>query len=260
MHRKIRLRCSQSYTVYYGLDGISKLTEFDLAVVEPSGQSKGGIHCLKKAGTLVLAYLSVVEISSDNPICAQLEADDYLNWRGKPVVNQVYQNRYVDLRSPRWRGTLLHLAGRYLLLEGYDGLFLDTIGNVEAHSLPAELRDFQMQAAVEFIKELKSRFPEHLLVQNNGLESLLDRTAAYIDGVCWENPPSRHSSSQDWVLAVTGKLRELQKKHGLKVLLLCEKLGKTENHADQSWLTTRQLAEENGFLFSLAPKDYLGIE
>lgn len=260
MLRKIRLRCSQSYTVYYGTGETRRLSEFDLAVVEPQGQNEDNVQILKKSGTLALAYLSVVEINPGDPLFRELENEDFLTVGGKPVINQVCGNLSADLRSSRWQRTLMHLSGRLLLLGGYDGLFLDTIGNVEANYLPQEVRSVQVQAAVEFVRELKKRFPEHLLVQNNGLERLIDHTVSNIDGVCWENPPVHASASQAWVGAVTGKLRELQMKQGLKVLLLCEKTAGAETGADRPWVSVRQMAEENGFLFSLSPKDYLGIE
>lgn len=253
MARKDRLRAAGNFVLYYGANRESELSGFDLAVVEPQGQTPETVKTIQASGTLVLAYLSVSEVSPSSPVFSLLTEGDFLLAGGRPVLNQEYGNYLVDLRSALWRRLLLHQAGGFLLSSGYDGLFLDTIANAEMELPVSGGRDSQLLAAVNLVKDLRDLFPEHLLVQNNGLGDLCLLTAGLIDGLCWENPPVGGGETA-LVRKVVQRLKFLQENQGIRVMFLLE--GKTV--PDGQAQIARTIAREHRFLFYRAPADYTG--
>lgn len=249
--RKERFRNIRNFALYYGQGREKELSGFDLAVVEPLGQDTQSVKRVQEAGSLVLAYLSVLEIPAWANELRLLNKEDFLQQNGEILINKAYGTYLADLCSPRWRRLLNHRAGS-LFYSGYDGLFLDTIGKVESDSLSRSRQDSLMMAAVEFILDLKKTFSNHLIVQNNGLEKLYRLTANLVDGVCWENPPFRKKESAAWVREVTGRLRQLQQKTGLKIFLLLEE---KETAAVEM---ARKAAAENNFILYVAPCGYVG--
>lgn len=245
MSRRDRLLAAQNYVLYYGQGRAQELARFDLAIVEPLGQNPQTIQDIRDSGTLVCAYLSVVEFNEHLPLFHMLRPGDYLTSAGQPLFNKQYGNYLADLCSPRWRGLLLYQAGQLLLNTGYDGLFLDTIGDVEDPFLAPELRQSQLRAATEVIELIRRTFPEHILIQNNGLEKLCLCTAGMVDAFCWENPPLDRGEGDEWASSIWNRLLDFQENLQTKILLLTQE--KAYN------------APDNGFLYYCAARDYLSI-
>jgi len=254
LERKKAFQGINRFVVYYGRGKAEDLARFNLAVVEPSAQTPASLKTLHEAKTLVLAYISVVEVYPDSCEFMALKKEDFLQaGGGKPLVNTVYGNWMADLRSERWRGLLRRKAGS-LLSSGYDGLFLDTIGNAEHPALLPADRDGLIMAAVSLVKELREEHADRVLVQNNGLERLCLYTARLVDGICWENPPFAKPESKGWIEAVTHRLKTLQETAGLKVLLLME-----GEHSAGALYQAQKAAADNGFLYYRAPENYLDL-
>lgn len=224
MNRREKLQAARNYALFYGRDMASELAEFDLVIVEPLGQNPQTLRLIRESGTLVCAYLSVVEFNDDFPELQMLKNEDYLAYQDKILVNKKYDNYLADLRSARWRGLLLHKAGQLLLNSGYDGLFLDTIGDVEDPPLAPQLRDSQLIAAVQITALLRTTFPEHLLIQNNGLERLCLFTAGLVDAICWENAPLDKVNSA-WTSLIRDRLEGFWENQKIKILILNEGIG-----------------------------------
>lgn len=185
--RRDSWQSARSMVVYYGRDATSQLSRYDVAIVEPLGQTTETLNQLKAAGTLLLAYLSVMEMPAWDAGIALLDLSDFLRCNGQAITNSEHGTYLLDLRSTRWQRLLFHRAS-ILLDQGYDGLFLDTIGDVE---LPiwSPLQQIELVAnATALVRQLRAIYPQHLLVQNNGLARLIEQTAPHLSGVCWENP------------------------------------------------------------------------
>ncbi|MBW9234388.1 hypothetical protein JQK62_19395, partial [Leptospira santarosai] len=113
--------------------------------------------------------------------------------------NEAFGTFVVNLQSKKW---INHLLGKvhHLLSElKADGLFLDTIGDIEWPSIPQSIKQNQLDAVINFLHVLKLLYADHLFIQNNGLESIYLETAPYIDGICWENPPFSVAESEEWI-------------------------------------------------------------
>jgi len=250
--RKKKLAKATNYRLYYGYGQEEELARYDLAIVEQAGQTPNSLKKIKESDTLVLAYLSVMEIAVSAPEFQQLKKADFLEDGKEQYINKEYGTYLVDLRSPSWK-RLLFRKIENLFSDGYDGLFLDTIGDVEFPDIPSYLRDIQIIAAVQLLQEIRKRFPEHLLLQNNGLEKLCLYTGSILDGICWENPPFARRESQAWVNGIINRLHYLQAGFGLKVLILIE--GKQDKKVV---CAAQEIALEKGFLFYQAVDGYAG--
>lgn len=256
LDRKQRFFEARNFVIYYGHGKSDMMSVYDLAIVEPAGQTKPSIEELQKSRTLVFAYISITEVPEYDPLKSLLRKADYLTLNGKIVENETYHTQLVDLRSSNWIGLLLHRIGGYLRTSGYDGLFMDTISNVEWPALPAGVRAEQQAAALELVKRIRKLHPNHLIIQNNGLETLCVETAPYIDGLCWENPDFVRPESYQWHETVRIGLKKLVIDKGIRILFLQEKGSTTELGLESAvyW------AKKENYLHYLSPNHYLEVD
>lgn len=260
---------ANNYALFYGNGREQELAGFDYVIVDPSGQNNHSLQLLKRAGTLVLAYLSVIEIQPAAPEVKLLTKENFLLNGNNPRKNPAYGNLMADLRSSGWQGMLFNKAGTLLANLGYDGLFLDTIADIEFREIPGEERDSLLISAVNFVKDLRDRFPEHIIIQNCGLEKLCYWTAELVNGICWENPLCSSAKEKYWTEKVAGKLAELSSSKNVKIMLLIENSGTANNFGTlnnsnpergdiQRLRFLRELAGKFGFLWYHAPYRYIG--
>ncbi len=239
---------ADSFAVYYGKGCIEKMKAYDIAVVEPEAQDFMSIVELKKSGTVVLAYISVVE-ATQQQADSILTREDLLCSGSETLMNAEFHTYYADLRRERWLKHLTQKAEMCLAEYGCDGLFLDTIGDLEDYRIPVNTRYELIGQAVEWIGAVRRDLNNPILVQNNGLGLLLHYTKEYIDGVCWENTGIRKGAAGKFDRVVLKKLRAAREENGVKILLLTEESKKSDK--------IRKLAVRNHFLYYDAPGDYI---
>lgn len=244
------LEKANNFVLYYGHGKVEELSRYDIAIVEPAGQSTEGIKRMQDSDTLVLAYISVIEIAEYAADFRLLEAKDFLHANNTILRNGQYGTYLIDLRSYRWQRLLLQKINN-LFSAGYDGLFLDTIGDIEDPMIPSTTKDELIIAAINFLKEIKGRYSDHILIQNNGLEKLCLYTASMLDGICWENPPVDRRDNKNWVKEINSRLQKLQKDLNTKVFILFEENMKIDAVKEE------KQAKERGFLFYQAVKGYV---
>lgn len=257
MERKQKWREVKDYALYYGVGREEELAIFDAAVVEPKGQTLHSLGKIQSTGTLVLCYVSFMEVHPWDSDFLLLREEDFLKEAGGYLKNTAFDTFLVDPRSERWARLLLHRIGKLLRGDGYDGIFLDTIGDVEKTSLKKEGAGLIM-AAASLVNRIRQLYPEFLLIQNNGLEELLYYTTAYIDGICWENPPLARKDSSKWSKVILDHLEELQQNKDIRVMLLFEEgeTGKDKEERDSSFLLAQKNLSNSRFLLYRAPNDY----
>ncbi|QSO51129.1 endo alpha-1,4 polygalactosaminidase [Alicyclobacillus curvatus] len=245
----------KKFAVYYGPKNIMALGNYDCVIIEPSRFSDEDIILLKERGALVIAYVTVMEIG---PIhkdhWAALREEDFLHRDGKRIEKVEYNTFLLDLTSARWRALLHQEVGKLLAHRGFDGILLDTIGDVEDYGLPDSAR--QIEAAGEIVAGLRRWFPKAIIIQNNGLEALCLHTAPYLDGITWENPPISQKPSRTWVKLIADRLDSLSKAHGVTIMTLYDR---AENLPRKEWIRCRRFADEHGYLSYFAPTHYLSL-
>ncbi len=259
-NRRVQWQAAQSLCVYYGKGELDQLKAYDVAIVEPLGQNQQTVVQLQASGTLVLAYLSVIEAYTWDSKLQYATATDFLRLNNKPVTNPVYGGFIMDIRSQRWQRLIFHQAAT-LLAQGYDGLFLDTIDNVEAACWPLQTRLELVDSAANLVRQLRLTYPDHLLIQNNGMEMLAEQTVEHLDGVCCENPPPELCSAVT-LNTLAARLSSMANHSRLRLICLLDASGEEQTLPPslkkarcslQSWTKQWQ-----GFLYC-APRDYLRL-
>jgi len=253
--RRQLLIAARNFIVYYGKGQTNKLSNYDIAIVEPAGHDAQSVKKMQLLNTLVFAYVSITEIPDYDPFKKLLSTADYLTVNSEMIINEQYQTQIVNLLSNHWRNLLLHRIGTYLRVSGYDGIFMDTLSNVEWPSLPVGVQTEQQAAATEIIQKIHNQFPDHLILQNNGLESLCFATAPFIDGICWENPNFIQSETFTWHKKMRARMKNLADQHAIRVLLLQEKSTVTEPVAE----SVANWSKQEGFLHYVSPPHYLHV-
>jgi len=245
---------AKNYALYYGSGRDGELARFDAAVVEPLGQARPAVDRIREAGTIVLAYLSVVEINECDPEFSLLKNSDLIFVGAKPLMNREYGNYMADPRSVRWQGILYHRIAGLVSDGGYDGLFLDTIGNVESNLFSGVLRESLVLAAAGIVCRIGDLYSDLVIVQNSGLERLCLLTAGYLDSICWENPVY---GDRDYTDSVAARLNKLRRRYGIKIMVLLEE-GGYGTGLDDSLQYVCRLAVKNNYLIYRAPPKYTG--
>lgn len=176
-----RLSDIGSYAVYYGkaAGDVAKLSNYDLAIVQPSTLTAAQLKALHAEGTRVAAYLTIGELDPNSPQAAQVRPEWVLG------ENRNWGSKFIDASQPGWQALVAAQAAE-LMRQGYDGLFLDTLDT-------ADLYPQAGPGLVKIVQNLRSQFPDALLVQNRGF-GLLNQTAPSLDAVMYES----FSSSYDF--------------------------------------------------------------
>ena len=185
-HLPARERAKQatSFYCYYGPNRVHELSRHDLVILESKQQKAEDIETLKSLGVVTVAYMSVGEDESlrrGNGAGPGGYAGWYFdrNEDGEPDQNGIWKSFFVDARDSAWRQDRLDEARRILEHEGYDGIFLDTI---DTHLRYPESR----QGMVELIKMLRQRFPDNVILLNQGY-TLFGELAPIADGLVMED-------------------------------------------------------------------------
>ncbi len=202
----------KSYAVYYGKDEIVRLSNFDLVIIQPEEYLKKEIETLKKHKTIVLAYLSLGEVS-----------ERYFKYAKKCIVgkNKNWNTYYVNVSCKKWQNFILNKTIPSILNKGFDGLLLDC---VDVDNMTTK------KSIVSLIKKIRQKYPDIILIQNRGF-NILNETAPYVNGVLFECFTTHYNWSSKkyelwkgedlkWVEAKARELLRLKKKYGLVVLTL----------------------------------------
>ncbi len=202
----------KNYAVYYGRDRIDRLSNFDLVIVQPEEYSKKEIEILKKHKTIVLAYLSLGEVS-----------ERYLKYAKGCIVgkNKNWNTYYVNVSCKKWQNFILNEAIPSILNKGFDGLLLDC---VDVDKMTTK------RGMVSLIKKIRQKYPDIILIQNRGF-SIINETAPYVNGVLFECFTTHYNWSSKkyelwkgedlkWIGVKARELLRIKKKYGLVVLTL----------------------------------------
>ncbi|PWK14954.1 endo alpha-1,4 polygalactosaminidase [Tumebacillus permanentifrigoris] len=180
----------RSYQIYYGpVTPLvqERLSGHDLLILEPRHVDSQTVLQLKSAGALVIGYLSVLETPTWNEQrFARLQPADTLTLQGQKVHFPEWDSYLMDIRQLSYQATLLQEVLDLILVKQMDGVFLDTVGDLEEYVPAGRLRDEMMTAYREFLQRLRTLAPDVLLIQNRGFDTL-PLAAPHLQGLLWED-------------------------------------------------------------------------
>ena len=224
-----RLDRARNYVLYYGSAEeaeLEELAKYDVVVIDPQalGNEAGKkIAYLKSRGCVVIGYLSYMEVADWHRYKERVPQEWFLKVDGKlwmPWGN----NRAADLGNPGWRKLLVQLTRTEVMDYGCDGVFMDTLADIEHPKLPDVMRKKQLAGLEALMKELRTAYPDFVFVGNWTIQATLPVMAKYADIICWENFQAKFFEKENeafsFVTGVKNNLDALRRKHGFKVYAL----------------------------------------
>ncbi|MDQ1912470.1 endo alpha-1,4 polygalactosaminidase [Paenibacillus sp. GD4] len=179
-----------SYTIYYGsptVEAMNRMKKLDMAILEPTAYTKEQIQELQAAGTMLIGYISVMESPVWNTGRMQrLASAHYYQPNGQKVHFTEWDSYLMDLRDPIYRDVLLEEIQRSVIDHGLDGIFLDTVGDIDEYVKHAGVRQEMREAYRTLLQQITGRFGPIPMIQNRGFNSL-ELAAPYIEGILWED-------------------------------------------------------------------------
>ncbi|MCL6560162.1 MAG: endo alpha-1,4 polygalactosaminidase [Firmicutes bacterium] len=245
------LKDVKNYVLYYGPGREDELSIFDLVIVESGWHNKDSLKRIKQRNSLILAYMSALEVIPGSALEKRASACDYLRINGKNAINEEYGNFIMDPRSSNWRKIITEDANK-LVREGYDGIFLDTLGIVEDKRLSGALSQELLLSTAHLVGRIRRHLPDAIIVQNSGMGNLYELTARTVNGFCWENPSLPFST---WSYNKAGVLKEIQDKYGTRIMILLQS-EEPPDVALKNFQSVYSLASQCNFLVYISPGDY----
>lgn len=241
--------CTQSSVFFcYGKLDPLDVKGYSYVVIESKNYSIPDVKKFKKLNGNVLAYISLGEVNSQAKYYNLLKN----NTLGK---NENWDSYYLDLKSPETVQTLFSIIDQ-ILADGYDGLFLDNIDNFCSFGFQKD----QKAEIVQFMTDLNARYPNHIFIQNAGLE-LVEKTSELVDALVIESVASdftfddkayklRNQTEYDKYIR---KLHQIRRKYKLPVILV--------EYADTQSLHDEivKRIDRTGFLYFIGSIDLQGI-
>lgn len=173
-----------SFMVNYSKVVPGQIGNKQMAILEPDQYTHMDIMSLKSTGTKLIGYVSLGEVNKNRWYYAMLKERGFLG------ENKNWGSYYINLKDSASRDILLNKVITNVVKKGFDGLFLDTIDDVAPYTDRGYLQPYM----VELIRDIHTRYPGLIIIQNAGL-FLLDKTHSYIDGDLIEDVASSYQFS-----------------------------------------------------------------
>lgn len=204
----------KNYKIYYSAPTehiLNKLRTYDLIVIEPQLYTKEQVQYLKQNGTIVLGYISVMETPTWNQKRLDLLSEnDYFYRNGDKVHYEQWDSFLMDITSEHYHSVLIDEMERQVSSKGMDGVFFDTVGNIDNEHLEQKtIYKKQLDGLKNFLKKSNSKYPNLLMVQNWGMETI-QHTHMYMDGFMWEGFDYNKVSTDEWAQIQISKLKKIQ--------------------------------------------------
>lgn len=153
--------------------------DFDLFILDKTYHPS--LKTIHDKGALALGYISFGEVESHESYYKKTKAgglliDENENWPGSYRIN---------MKSDEWHRIILDDLIPYVLKQGFDGIFIDTIDTADYLENVKKMKG-QVQGAIDLIKKARKRYPDMAIALNNGL-FLTDRVGEEIDALVVED-------------------------------------------------------------------------
>ncbi|WP_423363853.1 putative glycoside hydrolase [Mycoplasma sp. P36-A1] len=240
-NKLMNIQKSELFKVYYGIESdeaITELKKYDYVIVEPLNWTNLGIKKIRDSNTKVYGYLDVLEY---DPSKYEYEIMKYaLLINEKQIKIEKWNTVIMDIRIKEFQNFLIKFTNDNISEKIYDGIFLDTIGDVDDYLNNHKKEQNEMQDALaQFLIKLKKETNTKILIQNWGFTTFKNHTKDYVDMILWEDFVNDKIRNDEWSLNWIKYFQE----NNVKVLTII----RTEEDAKYS----RSL----GFDYSINPND-----
>lgn len=224
IRRDASLKYVRNFAIYYGNisnEILQDMSRYDMVIVEGLQFDRYQVEEVKKKKTLIIGYLSVMEIGSwDKELTGKLGQGDYLTINGVKQYSAGYGNFIGDISNRHFRESLIDILETRIVARGMDGVFLDTTGWLDDYKSNRELYLRLLKGYEELLKEIRARHHGLLILQNRGFSNFFDMSSDYIDGIVWENFDSVKADTDDTVRERAGRVRKTGRKKDVTVFMV----------------------------------------
>lgn len=226
-----------------------QMKNYDLVIVEPAFYTKELVSKLKKSGTKLYAYVSIMESDTWNTERVQsLQPGDFFMTNGQRVHFEKWDSYLMDMTSSHYRSVLLNDLHTQVIDKGFDGIFFDTVGDIVDQFYWTDASEYQKQTDgfLTFLQQAERQYPGLSKIQNWGIELFSDATVPYMDAIMWEDFEYRNVAKDEWAQNQIRLLQKLQTQHPFQVLTVS-----FSQHTKSS-----RYAAQQGFLHYAEHKDF----
>ncbi|MEN8904518.1 MAG: glycoside hydrolase family 66 protein [Clostridiales bacterium] len=256
MVNKPKLVDVNSYIVYYGNNNLDILSKYDLIIIESKAYTKENIMYLKKKNCIVISYISIIEANHWDKNLKLLDKNDFLLKNNEKQKNTTFNTYLMNISSINWKNILTKKISYIFDYLNFDGLFLDTVGILENTNFTQENKYSLLIETAEFINSIKYRYPQKILIQNNGYLELYHYTKNFIDSICFENLYMLKKNKFEYNYINTMISNILTEKRILPLMLLDKK---TCVKYKATYKKVMKIIKANNVLLYISPNEYLEI-
>ena len=99
------------------------------------------------------------------------EEDFYRDKQGEKMYFAEWDSYLTNMTSTHYQDILLAEIKKQIVQKGLDGVFLDTVGNINSY-LPEDEQKWQNEAMLSFIQQIKNVIPIYLLLKIGAFKHL----------------------------------------------------------------------------------------
>lgn len=222
-----------------------EMKKVDLVIIEPILMQEEYITTAQDNGTLVYGYINAMEADKWNQaLYSQLSENDfYKDDKGNKIYFKEWDSYLMDMSSEHYQHILLEEIKAQIINKKLDGVFLDTIGNIDSY-LSGNEQKKQNEALTSLVKKIKNEDGNLSIAQNWGFDTLAKYTAPYVDFIMWEDFSYSVVGEDEWALEKMDQLTQIRNRYHTQVVTIAFK--------DEE--KSKQLAKKHGFKFLYHPE------
>lgn len=222
-----------------------EMKKVDLVIIEPILMQEEYITAAQESGTLVYGYINSMEADKWNQALYHqlLENDFYKDEKGNKMYFEKWDSYLMDMSSEHYQHILLEEIKAQITDKKLDGVFLDTVGNIDSYLSGSEQKK-QNEALTSFVKKIKNENGNLSIAQNWGFDTLAKYTAPYVDFIMWEDFSYSVVGEDEWALEKMDRLKQIRNRYHTQVVTIAFK--------DEE--KSKQLAKKNSFKFLYQPE------
>ncbi len=241
----------KNYKIFYDSPNKNILREmknYDVVIIEPVYYSRQQVKAIQRAETKVYGYINAMEADRWNEaLYTQMEENDFFHRRGSRVYYKQWDSYLMNMDEEHYRQVLMNEVTKQVHAKGCDGVFLDTVGNIDdEHENEPEILRTQRAAMAVFMQSIKEKHPQLAIIQNWGFDTLSTTTYPFVNGIMWEGFEYSAIAGDEWAQQKIAKLKKLRKKHNIQVLTV------SAREEEES----RKYAHSQGFCHFHSPRGY----
>ncbi|WP_052404843.1 endo alpha-1,4 polygalactosaminidase [Bacillus rubiinfantis] len=193
----------KNYKIYYGNVSdakVKELSRYDMVIIEPHEITKERVAKLKANGTIVLGYLSIMELQQwDKAFTAKVKESNYLKVNYKKVYIEDWDTYLMDITNLHYQQLLFAELKEEIIAKKFDGVLLDTVGDIDDFYGDNKKVATKLRTGYgKLLQTITKKYPKLVFVQNWGFDTYKFTSKKYVDGILWENYDKERLKDSKW--------------------------------------------------------------